>query len=256
MYILYLDESGQHGGEYFVLAGLAVFERQTHWLATELDKLQYHYLPEINTPIEFHATDIRAGKKPPWDQLKQEERYSLINSVYNIVGSLNDDNLALFSVVISRDWFSRRHSQNEDEYGFAFESIIKLFDNYLAFRYKSFNDTQRGLVVIAASQYQRRLETLGKQIKLSGTRWGITYNMADIPLFTLSENSRMLQLADFCANTIWGRYEKGLAKYFDKISHKFFHKNNTNNFCGIYHYSFSHSICTCPACIFWRDKER
>jgi len=51
VYILYLDESGQHGGDYFILAGLAVFERQTHWLATELDKLQYQYLPEINEPV-------------------------------------------------------------------------------------------------------------------------------------------------------------------------------------------------------------
>jgi len=188
--------------------------------------------------------------------MKKEDRYDLIDSVYNLIGPFNDENFALFSVAVSRDWISKKQNQDKDEYGFAFESIIKLFDNYLAFRHKYFNDTQRGLVVIAASQYQRRLETLGKQIKQSGTRWGITYNMADIPLFTLSKNSRLLQMADFCANAIWGRYEKGLARYFDKISHKFFCKNDINTFCGIIHCSFNHAICTCPACMFRRDYER
>lgn len=226
MYILYLDESGQHGGDYFVLAGLAVFERQTHWLATELEKLQYKYLPNINEPLEFHVTDIRAGIKQPWNQIENEYRYTLIDSVYNLIGTFNNDNIALFAVAISRDWFNKRKNHNEDEYGFAFESIVKLFDNYLAFRHSKYNDPQRGLVVTAASQYQRRLEAVGNQIKQSGTRWGNTYNMAEIPLFTLSKNSRLLQIADFCANAVYGRYEKGLSKYFDKISHKFFYKSD------------------------------
>ncbi len=41
MYILYLDESGTHAkSKHFVLAGLAVFERETYFLAKALDDLE------------------------------------------------------------------------------------------------------------------------------------------------------------------------------------------------------------------------
>ena len=35
MHILYLDESGTHDARYFVAAGIAVFERLTHYLARQ-----------------------------------------------------------------------------------------------------------------------------------------------------------------------------------------------------------------------------
>ncbi len=42
MYLLYVDESGSPqdpNQQYFVLAGVAVFERKTHWLEQALDNL-------------------------------------------------------------------------------------------------------------------------------------------------------------------------------------------------------------------------
>lgn len=59
MYILYLDESGMHGeARYFVLAGIAVFEREIHWYAQDLDALQARYFPAVAEPIEFHSADL------------------------------------------------------------------------------------------------------------------------------------------------------------------------------------------------------
>ena len=41
MYILYLDESGTHDESgHFVVAGIAVFERQTYCLAQGMERLQ------------------------------------------------------------------------------------------------------------------------------------------------------------------------------------------------------------------------
>ena len=41
MYILYIDESGKHdGSEHFVVAEIAVFERQTYFLAQGMERLQ------------------------------------------------------------------------------------------------------------------------------------------------------------------------------------------------------------------------
>ena len=85
LYILYVDESGQHGGEHFVLAGAAAFERQTYWIAQELDKLQREYLPGSEEPIEFHASAIRAGSQPPWDGLPRAKRYELLDKAYGLI---------------------------------------------------------------------------------------------------------------------------------------------------------------------------
>ena len=57
MYVLYLDESGNHSAaSYFVLAGLAIFEREMYWYAQDMDALQQRYLPEVTEPVEFHAS--------------------------------------------------------------------------------------------------------------------------------------------------------------------------------------------------------
>ena len=81
MHLLYLDESGQQGGGHFVLSGLAVFERQTYWLAQEVDRLQAEYLPTTQEPVEFHASAIRAGRQAPWDSLHAERRRELLDKV-------------------------------------------------------------------------------------------------------------------------------------------------------------------------------
>ena len=70
MYILYLDESGTHdSARHFVLAGLAVFERQTCFLAQELERLQREFFPDHARPINFHASELGAPDahvKPPF----------------------------------------------------------------------------------------------------------------------------------------------------------------------------------------------
>ena len=70
MYILYLDESGTHAeASYFVLAGLAVFEREIHWFSQDLNDLQTEYFPDENNPVHFHAARLhvpqgRSVEKP------------------------------------------------------------------------------------------------------------------------------------------------------------------------------------------------
>jgi hypothetical protein len=240
LYLLYLDESGQHGGHHFVLGGVAVFERQTFWIATRLDQLQQRFLPNINEPIEFHASSIRAGKESPWDSLQQNERYQLLDNVYEVI---QEGQVVLFGTVIERAWLE----EGSDEYDYAFESMVNRFDRFLRWKYKEEGEAQRGLIIIAESQYRQRLEVLARRIREKGTRWGEAYNLADIPLFSMATNSRLLQVADFCANAIWGRFEHSLARQFDFISSKFFQSEGIVH--GLAHYSTGYARCTCPACL-------
>jgi len=90
MYILYLDESGAHReASYFVLAGLAVFEREIYWYAQDVDALQKRYFPDIAEPLEFHASALRpptSERVPePFDQLSLEQRRNLLADIYQII---------------------------------------------------------------------------------------------------------------------------------------------------------------------------
>lgn len=75
--------------------------------------------------------------------------------------------------------------------------------------------------MVAESQFRERIETLAIKVRREGTRWGELYNLAEVPLFTPAANSRILQVADFCANAVHGRYEGGFTRHFDKIIGKF-----------------------------------
>ena len=64
MYALYLDESGNESDpsdRHFVLAGVAVFERQIHFLTEAVDEMQNRFPPGYE-PIPMHASPMRKGK--------------------------------------------------------------------------------------------------------------------------------------------------------------------------------------------------
>lgn len=64
MYLLYLDESGNENepsDRFFVLGGIALFERQTYFLSQALEALQSKHFPGLQ-PVEFHASEIRSGR--------------------------------------------------------------------------------------------------------------------------------------------------------------------------------------------------
>ena len=240
MHLLYLDESGQHHGRHFVLAGVAVFERQTYWLASTLDRLQLRFLPSISEYVEYHASSIRAGHDPPWNDLDVIKRRQLLDEIYGIIA---DEQIVIFASIIEREWLK----ETTDEYDFAFESLVNRFDRFLRWKYKEEGEAQRGLIIIAESQYKKRIETLATKIRQVGTRWGEAYNLCEIPLFTSSANSRLLQVADFCANAIYGKFESGYARQFDRISPKFFEADGIIH--GLAHYSKGYEQCMCPGCL-------
>ena len=112
MYLLYLDESGLHESPYFVLAGLAVYETQTHPLSTTVDRLLSDYLSAHEQSEPLHATQIRSGAKPPWDQLSQSRRWSLLDTAYEVI---RNSHAILFAVAVEREWLSE--GENEYLYG-------------------------------------------------------------------------------------------------------------------------------------------
>lgn len=80
MYLLYADESGSTSDpkqQFFVLAGLAVFERQGFWIASELDQIAARFDPGDPASIEFHGSPMWGGKGP-WRRFTKSERVTAI----------------------------------------------------------------------------------------------------------------------------------------------------------------------------------
>ena len=248
MYILYLDESGTHGeASYFVLAGLAVFEREIHWFSQDLDLLQKEYFPEETEPVFFHAAQLRsrAGDSvvQPWDRLTGDQRRDLKDQVYAVIANRR---AVLFACAVEKAFANLR---NEDPYERAFEDLISRFDLFMSRINRTASaegrEEQRGLVVLAESSYEKTLALLARRLREQGTRWRNLHNVTDVPYFAPARDTRLLQYADFCANAIYGRYHSKLTGDFDRIASKFDRESGVLH--GLAHLT-GDSSCSCLAC--------
>ena len=250
MHILYLDESGTHRSRHFVVGGLAVFERETYFLTQSLNELQDRYLPEmsadVSIPAQFHASELRKDRPPPpFDALSREQRYALLSDVYGVI---SDSHARLFAVAMAKA------DTDGDPYERGFEEIVNRFDRMLHRLSRERDEKQRGLIVIAESNYKNNLNLLAGKIAREGHRWGQTYNLADIPYFAPAKNTRLLQLADFVVNAVYGYYESGYATQFNRIAHKM--DQEPGRMHGLVHIARDRQTCPCPACVTRRAAPR
>ena len=249
MHILYVDEAGtQKEARHFIVGGLAVFERETYFLARSIDRLQAQYLPGETAPVPFHASPLRAPDshvKPPFDNLAIEQRRALIDDVYRVIA---ESNARVFAVAIEKA------AIEGDPYERGFEEVVSRFDRMISRISRERDEKQRGLIVVAESNYRNNLELLANKIAREGHRWGETYNLADIPYFAPARNTRLLQLADFVVNAVYGRYEGGYARQFDRIAPRIDQEQGRMH--GLVHFARTRQDCYCPACVARRAVPR
>jgi hypothetical protein len=238
MHLLYVDESGNpDGGEekYFVLAGIAVFEREVYWINEEVNRIATKYFP--NNEIEFHAQAIASHRVEPWHSCPTEQRNAIIDELCNVISSRR---VVLFGIALEK-------STSNEPVARTFEEMCNRCDLFLR-RLHAQGDTQRALVICDESRYEASLQTLLKQFRSLGTRYGATVkNFADVPFFADSKATRLLQLADLVAYAVYRRYERGDTRLLDKIIAKF--DNEDNVIHGLVHLTKSNGTCTCPACL-------
>lgn len=247
MHIVYADEAGTHAeAAHFVLAGLAVFERETFFLSQKLDAIAERYFPDEPDSVELHCSPLMAKEhrlKAPYDSLAFEQRLSLRDEVIRLIA---DSRAHLFAVAIEKATI------DESPYERALEEIIRRFDLMLK-RFFRAGDQQRGIVVVAESSYRENLQALARRIWTEGHRWGDTRNMADVPFFAHAKSSRLLQLADFAANAVYRRYEVSDARQFDMLVQRF--DGESGQLHGLVHIARDRRDCDCPACVLWRAER-
>jgi hypothetical protein len=107
MYLLYIDESGtvrDPNQKHFVLAGIAVFERQCYWISNEMDKIAARFNPADHNSVELHGNQMYRGKKF-WRQFPKEMRHQAFRDCLNILSTSHPSN-RIFACVINKDLVS------------------------------------------------------------------------------------------------------------------------------------------------------
>ena len=244
MYLLYLDGSGSvknSGEKHFILAGVAVFERQIYHLISNADQFVASLGLGHAADIELHASPMANGKRLPWKGLERRTRLVTIERGLSLLAEAHRS-VTAFAVAVDKETVSPN-----DPVEYAFEEICNRFNLFLARKWNRENDKQRGLVVMDKSGYEEGLQKLARSFREEGTKWGTLRNLAEVPLFVDSAASRLIQIADLLAWAVWRRYEYGDSRFFDRAVARF--DNEGGVLHGLVHRKRPTEDCYCPACL-------
>lgn len=247
MYVLYLDGSGSVKNEnerHFVLAGIAVFERQIYHLISEADRFVDDLKVGDPRQVELHGSVMANGRKAPWKGIVRKTRLQIIENGLGLLANAHNS-VAAFAVVVEKDAVFP-----DDPVETAFEEICNRFNLFLTRLWRQKNQ-QRGLVVMDESHYEGTLQRLAREFRERGNRWGQVRNLAEVPLFVDSGASRLIQIADLLSWSVWRRYEHGDARYFDPLVRRFDRSGGVIH--GLVHHKRPTEYCACPACL-TRDR--
>ena len=219
MHLLYLDESGSVPDptqQYFVLAGVAVFERTAHWVEQSLNQIAARFNPHHPHAVELHGSPMRSGREG-WKAHPLPDRIQAMqDSLAQGVLGFHSKGVRAFGAVIRKATLV-----GEDPVEHAFEQLASRFDRYLQRLYAKHNDAQRGIILFDKSSTERRIQTLAREFKYEGHTWGKTRNYAEVPVFLDSRASRLIQLADLVAFALFRAYEHQDETFLATIRHCF-----------------------------------
>jgi hypothetical protein len=245
MHVLYVDDSGSVDNpkeQFFVLGGVAVFERGVYHLIKAADDCVASFGLGVPEEIELHASAMYNGNSGIWRSIsKRSEREALIQKAVSVL-TVRNPSIRLFAIAVDKMAISPR-----DPVEVAFEEMCNRFNLFLQRSDNRRGDDQRGLIVMDENKHERPLQALAKNYRANGARWGHFRRLAEVPLFVDSRASRLVQLADLVAWATRRKYEERDGRFFDSLLPIF--DADGGVFHGLYHVKGSGSVvCYCPAC--------
>lgn len=250
MYLMYLDDSGSAKNtseSHLVLGGIVLHESKTFWINKKMDDLAASIYPSDPSSIEFHASEIFGGRKAPWNGMSKTKRIEVIKAVLDIARQ-EQKNTAVFACAVHKESY-----KNHDPLELAFENLCSRFDLFISRIYHENNERHAGLIILDESSHETSLQQLAINFRKVGTKWRVTKNLQEVPLFVDSRASRSIQLADHIAYAVFRRYEAKDLNYYDVIESCF--DADEERIHGLIHKTSSLS-CTCPSCLLRRMPGR
>jgi hypothetical protein len=252
MYLLYVDESGGDDAnakdQYFVLGAIAAFERIPFHLSANVEEIQRQAFPSVTEPIEFRASAMWSGNGEPWTSMARPDRMNLMRRIYQLLAQ-NSKGVSLFGVALHKSDFPKSVPIQKTS-----EELAGHFDAYLTgLEIADPNhEKQRGLMIFDKSRHEKTVQGLMTEYRTTGARFGTIKHLAEVPLFSDSKITRMLQLADFIAYAIYRRYESQDAQFFDMLLPRFHQQGGVVH--GLMHLDTNYRDCYCPACMSRRSS--
>lgn len=218
MHLLYADESGlveDMSQRHFVLAGVCVFESATQNIASNLDAIITCFAPHM-PELELHGSPIRSGKGF-FRKIALADREQLIKDAL-IAGVIAQPaaGVRLFGCVVEKIALC-----GYDPVRYCFEQIATRFNLFLQHRAVRYHDPQHGLILFDESTMEHRLRRLAREFEMSGQVYGAAHHYAEVPVFLDSRASRLVQLADLVAYSLFRHFEHSDSQYFDLLKNRF-----------------------------------
>ncbi len=223
LHVLYLDDSGSTidpAQNHVVLGGVSLFERQTHWIGKGLDTIAARFNGADPASIELHGSPMLNGRGF-WRRIPVSERVRAINDSLGLLA--NARSARVFAVAIEKATFGPN-----DAIEAAFEEICRRFDEMLMYLHRR-GDTQRGVIIFDKSTKETTIQGLAREFKAVGHQWGVLRNMAEVPSFIDSKASRLVQLADLVAYSVFRGHEKNDRQFFQQFEHRIYQMNGVRH---------------------------
>jgi hypothetical protein len=129
----------------------------------------------------------------------------------------------------------------------ATEEVCRRFDIRLTRCFQEENNPQRGLLVFSEGRFNARAKLWVRGFHKRGTQWGAINNLADIPYFASTRESRLLQAADLIPHAVWLLYERRDPRLVGALIRCSDERDGTLH--GLVHVRPPSSApCDCPAC--------
>jgi Protein of unknown function (DUF3800) len=214
MYLLYLDESGTHGGSpVTILGGIAVHEQDTWHLQRRLHGALRDALPAGQNPLDYelHAADIKSPKKPirgkrrrtsEWLGVPLHVRLGVLDAGYEAIANYECQDaqypIAYFGAVVDR-FYADRETR-------AYEEVLHKFDEMLTRQGHQTGTHQRGIVIHDKRVIEKDIQSWTARWRHVAGRIGLLTHLSDVPFFADSRATRCIQAADFVTWALWRFY--------------------------------------------------
>lgn len=217
MHLLYIDDSGlvtDSHCRHCCLAGFAIRDTQTFFVQQDIDAILQRLLGR--TDVELHGTHMRTGTGV-WRGIARQKREEVFDAVLDYIANRYPDKFILFGAVLDKNVVQTAPLSEE-----LFTQITSRFDMFLKRLYAQKQVPARGIAIFDKSTSEQQFQILSQLFQKTGNHWGQTLaNFAEVPLFLDSRMSRLIQLADIIAYSIFRFYEHNDNTYFSKIRHCF-----------------------------------
>jgi len=243
MHLLYIDESGHTADssqKHFILAGISVHEKTTHWLEKDLNSIASRFSSNYDE-IELHGSPMLSGRGF-WRSVPKLDRINAIKESLELIKKYYGKKVRLFAAVMDKSKI-----EEGDISSLAFEQIASRFDYFLIRIHNRHEDDQRGIMVFDESSTENTIQSLSRRFKHDGHKWGNLKKFAEVPVFMNSKSSRLIQLADLIAFSIFRKFERDDEQFFEVIQNCFDYEG------GIKHGLYVHGT-PCSSRFEWKSR--